>query len=177
MLLQTERLTLQPLGTRDFAGFHRYASDPDNTRMMLFMPMADEADSMQYLREREMQWQSENQLIYEFAVMMDGILIGNVSLDLLPEQNGELGWILDRRYWGQGYAAEAAKALVQLAGRLGIKRLIAHCDSENTASRRVMEKIGMALVSITSGRKNRSSEEIRQECLYEMHIGSEEPHE
>ncbi len=174
MVLQTERLTLQPLGTGDFAGFHRYASDPENTRMMLFMPMEGEADSMRYLTEREAQWNAQPQMIYEFAVLQNGTLIGSVSLDLLPEQNGELGWILDRRYWGQGYVAEAAKALVQLAGQLGIKRLIAHCDSENTASRRVMEKLGMVLVGITSGRKNRGSDEIRQECLYEMHIGSED---
>ena len=167
MELKTQRLTLIPLDTTHFRDFHSYAADPDNTRMMLFMPMESEEDSMQYLAEREAQWHAEKQLIYEFAVMLDGVHIGCVSLDVLPEHCGELGWILRRQYWGNGYAPEAAGALIRLAAEIGIRRLIAHCDSENTASRHVMEKLGMELNSITSGRKNRGSEEVRQECLYE----------
>lgn len=174
MELRTERLTLLPLDTTHFTAFHSYASDPANTQMMLFMPMESKADSMQYLAERGAQWHAQPQMIYEFAVMLDSVHIGCVSLDRLENGCGELGWILSRKYWGRGYAAEAAKALVQLAGKLGMKRLIAHCDSENTASRRVMEKIGMELKTITSGRRNRSSEELRQECLYEIQIGMEE---
>lgn len=50
----------------------------------------------------------------------------------------------------------------------GPSRFIAHCDSENTASRRVMEKLGMSLREISHGRKNRSSDEERDECLYEL---------
>ncbi len=174
MTIQTERLTLQPLGTAQFTEFHHFASDPDNTRMMMFMPMENEADSMQYLIEREMQWQAEDQIIYEFALMADGILIGCASLDLLEDHGGELGAIIRKEYWGRGYASEANRALVQLARTLGVKRLIAHCDSENHGSRRALEKTGMMLVSITSGRKNRSSSELRQECLYEMFLKAEE---
>ncbi len=177
MIIQTERLTLQPLGTAQFAEFHHFASDPDNTRMMMFMPMEDEVDSMQYLTERDMQWHAENQIIYEFAVMADGILIGCASLDLLEHHSGELGAIIRKEFWGKGYASEANRALVRLARSLGVKRLIAHCDSENHGSRHALEKTGMVLVSITSGRKNRSSAELRQECLYEMFLEAEDSHE
>lgn len=177
MTIQTERLTLQPIGTAQLAEFHQFASDPDNTRMMLFMPMENEADSMQYLKERELQWQSDNRLIYEFALMADDILIGCASLDLLEDHSGELGAIIRKEYWGRGYASEANRALVRLARSLGVKRLIAHCDSENHGSRHALEKTGMQLVSITSGRKNRSSAELRQECLYEMYLEAEGSHE
>ncbi len=174
MIRYTERLTLLPLGTEHFTQFHSYASDPDNTRLMLFMPMDDETETMAYLAERESQWRTNPQMIYEFAVLLDDVFIGSVSLDILPEEGcGELGWILDKRYWGHGYAAEAARAVTELAfGTLHLNRLIAHCDSENLPSRRVMEKLGMTLVSITSGRYNRSSAETRQECLYEMALGT-----
>lgn len=170
MIIQTERLTLLPLGTEHFTEFHSYASDPDNTRLMLFMPMGDAAETMAYLKEREAQWHTEPQLIYEFAVLLDGVHIGSVSLDRLPEEGcGELGWILDKRYWGHGYAAEAARAVTELAfGTLHLNRLIAHCDSENLPSRRVMEKLGMTLVSICTGRRNRGCAEIRSECTYEL---------
>ena len=95
--------------------------------------------------------------------------IGSVSVCL--EENGtvwELGWILSREFHGKGYAAEAARGLMEYCRVSGPSRFIAHCDSENTASRRVMEKLGMSLREISHGRKNRSSDEERDECLYEL---------
>lgn len=171
MELTTERLHLVPLGTAHFITAHRYASDLENTKLMLFLPTADEADSMQYLAEREAQWQTQPQMIFEFAILLDGVHIGSVSLDRLePPCTGELGWIVDKHYWGHGYAVEAARAMLPLAASLGMERLIAHCDSENHASRRVMEKLGMKLAGISGGRKNRSSGELRQECLYVLEL-------
>ena len=67
-----------------------------------------------------------------------------------------------------GYASEAAAALLSFAEKeLGIKHFTAHCDTENTASRRVMEKLGMKLSDEHGGRKNRLSDEERREYLFE----------
>ena len=64
---------------------------------------------------------------------------------------------------------EAAQGLMDYFRKTyGVQRFIAHCDSENAASRRVMEKLGMTLKEIHGGRLNRSSTEERQECLYEI---------
>ena len=56
----------------------------------------------------------------------------------------EVAYLLDRAYWGQGLATEAAQAIVQYAfGPLQLTRLICLIDSENRASQRVAQKIGM----------------------------------
>ena len=49
----------------------------------------------------------------------------------------------------------------------GIRRFIAHCDSENSASQRVMHKLGLRFAEEHSGRKNRGSDEVRSEMMFE----------
>lgn len=55
----------------------------------------------------------------------------------------ELGYILSPRYQRQGYASEAASALVRTGfAAAGIHRVVAHCNPENVASWKLLEKIG-----------------------------------
>lgn len=78
-----------------------------------------------------------------------GDFIGWFSLRPLDEEDsGEasLGFRLRRDAWGQGYATEGARALIRLAfTSLGVQRIVATTYQDNVASRRVMQKIGMAL--------------------------------
>jgi RimJ/RimL family protein N-acetyltransferase len=70
-------------------------------------------------------------------------------VELLPEAPGEasVGWRFLPRAWGHGYATEAARALLDHAvTRLRIRRVTATTMTVNTASRRVMERLGMTYV-------------------------------
>ena len=59
----------------------------------------------------------------------------------------ELGYRLRRASWGQGYATEGSRALIDRAfAELGASRVFAETMAVNTASRRVMEKTGLRLV-------------------------------
>ena len=118
------------------------------------------------------QWHSEFPERLEFAIISEAGHIGGITLYYLEDRtNGELGWVMHRDHWGRGYITEAALALMDYAAKdLGIRRMIACCDSENIASRRVMEKLGMKYCS-TGKRKNRSSgEEERIELIYEISL-------
>lgn len=56
----------------------------------------------------------------------------------------EIGYRLQRVFWGKGYATEVGKALIRKGFlELGVKRIVASALSENQASIRVMEKIGL----------------------------------
>jgi ribosomal-protein-alanine N-acetyltransferase len=58
----------------------------------------------------------------------------------------EVAYLLDKAYWGQGLATEAAQAIVQYAfEQLQLSRLICLFDPEHQASRNVAEKMGMTL--------------------------------
>ena len=82
---------------------------------------------------------------------LDGTFIGWLGVTKVwdpPEQMpaSEVGWFVDRRYWGQGLATEGAWEALRFAfGPLGLARVIARYNAANVASRRVMEKIGMQL--------------------------------
>ena len=61
-----------------------------------------------------------------------------------PNRGAWIGYCFNRRYWGRGYATEAARAVVDFGfASLGLHRIFATCAPENTASARVLEKLGM----------------------------------
>ena len=76
-----------------------------------------------------------------------GKLLGGIVIFLDSERDarGELAYALNRSYWGQGYTAEAAKAVIDHGFRhLRLHRLQASCFPDNSASARVLDKVGMS---------------------------------
>jgi len=144
MIIQTERLTLRPLTTKDFEAAHPYLSDPENTELMMFFPCDDEEETMDFLKRCDAEWKKESPDFYEFAVLLGETLIGHVTVYKVDEKTGELGWVINKRFWGKGYATEAALAIKEFAFRIGFTRVIAECDARNAASAAVMKKIGLA---------------------------------
>jgi len=76
--------------------------------------------------------------------------IGYCGLSWFPDVGGspetEIGYRLVRARWGQGYATEAARAVLQQAFEsLGLERVVAIIDPASIASIRVAQKLGMAL--------------------------------
>ena len=87
--------------------------------------------------------------LYAVEVKQSGAFVGYVGL-ARPNFEAhftpavEIGWRLARETWGQGYATEAARAVVDHAfGPLGLEALVSFTAEWNRPSRRVMEKIGM----------------------------------
>ncbi len=76
------------------------------------------------------------------------VIAGWAGLQFLPELNEtEVGFLLDRRCWGKGYATEAARASLQFGfERFHLDHIIALVHPENAASLRVIEKCGMRYV-------------------------------
>ena len=83
-----------------------------------------------------------------------GTVIGEIFVDGFSARNGwcELDWKLGTAFWGNGYAAEAAKAVIRyLFDAVGFHRVQAKCSAKNAASERVMQKIGMAKEGVLHG--------------------------
>ena len=73
-------------------------------------------------------------------------VIGWAGLQFLPELNEtEVGYLLDKHHWGEGYATEAAQASIQFGFEsCSLDHIIALVHTDNTASRRVIEKCNMS---------------------------------
>lgn len=172
MNIHTKRLILVPLGPNYLISTHEYASDFENTKYMMYLPNADINETKSFLERAQEEWEKFSPQFYECAILLDSEHIGAVSLYINKDNaEAELGWIINKKYWGNGYAEEAAKGIINFAiDELKVKKFIAHCDSENASSYRVMEKLGMSLASKTQGRRNKSSNEDREDLMYSLEI-------
>ena len=75
-------------------------------------------------------------------------LLGGTGLSFKSLTCAVTGYVLARDAWGHGYATESLQAMVDLAGKLGVKRLEALCHIDHRASARVLEKCGFQLEEI-----------------------------
>ena len=74
----------------------------------------------------------------DFILTVDGGLIGKLGAWKLPE----VGFLIDPRHWGKGYAAEAMSAFVERRRSMGSSELTADVDPRNTASLRLLQRVG-----------------------------------
>ena len=146
-VLRTPRLVLRDFSGDDFAALARYHRDP---RYREFIPAPANGDeSTRELLDRFIGWQGEEpRSRFQLAVARtsSGEMIGSVGLRRrAPEKRvADVGFELAPPHWGQGYATEAAAALVGYGfSELGLHRVFAHCIGENEASARVLARIGM----------------------------------
>lgn len=172
MEIKTERLIIKPMGMEFLGSTHKYASDIDNTKFMFSLPSDSIEDTKAFLKYCEEEWKKEKPADCEFALIKDGVHIGGVGFSLNEEYDtANIGWILNPDYHKCGYASEAAIAVINYAKEhLNIHHIIATCDTENSASENVMKRIGFTKVDCYGGRKNKSSDEERQEYLYELFV-------
>lgn len=172
MNIPTKRLLLVPLGPQYLISTHNYACDFDNTKYMVHLPNTDISETENFLARVQAEWQKSSPQFYEFAILLNNEHIGAVSIYINNDKTeGELGWIISKKYWGNGYAVEAAREIINFAVQeFNIRKFIAHCDSENISSYKVMEKIGMKLSGRTKGRRNKYSNEDREDLMYSLEI-------
>lgn len=109
---------------------------------------------------------SENPVWYEFVIQLkeNSKVIGNITLTN-KNQEVEIGWISNKKYWNNGYMSEAVKAIIDYAfSNLGVRRIIATCTDKNIASYKVMEKCNMKRIQID---KNYTSIHQGVEVIYD----------
>jgi len=146
--LETPRLVLRPLVPVDADSLLAYRSDPETCRYVPFAPM----DRREIDRRMREQWSSQDLDAPGSAVTLGvvekatGRLIGDVVLfrDKTDGRLAELGYIFSPDVAGRGYATEAGRALLAYSFEVvGFARVAARLDARNTASARVLERLGM----------------------------------
>ncbi len=146
MIIKTKNLIIKPNGTKNLETTHIYSSDLDTTKYMYYLPNHSLDETLNFLEEVEKEWQKEDIRVYEFAIFLNDKHIGAISLSLIDEEKGELGWIINKNYQHQGYGYEAALEMIELAKKINLKKVIAHCDTQNIPSYHLMEKLQMKRV-------------------------------
>lgn len=138
--IHTPRLTLRPFRAEDADDLFAYLSDE---RVYRFEPGEPLDHDGAAIMAADL---ARSQAFWAVELTDEGKVIGQVYFEQTkPEHlmNWELGYILSPAYQGNGYASEAAAAVVAYGFRsLQAHRISAHCNPENTASWKLLERIG-----------------------------------
>src|SRR5579862_7759744 len=113
--LETDRLLLREFVREDWAAVHRYGSDPEVSRYIDWGPNT-EADTSAFMAQALAVQRAQPRPNFQFAVVLkrEGRLIGACTLEFtdISSREAALGYIYERAAWGQGYAIEAARAML-----------------------------------------------------------------
>jgi ribosomal-protein-alanine N-acetyltransferase len=141
--LDTDRLVLVAPTDGDAAEmFARYASDGEVTRYLSWSRHRTVEDTQRFVEFSIAEWERWPAGPYLIRARTDGRLLGGTGLGFEREDEAVTGYVLASDAWGQGYATEALRAMVDLAGTLGLRRVHAQCHADHRASAHVLEKCG-----------------------------------
>lgn len=147
MKLETERLILRDFVQDDWQRVLEYQSDPLYLRYYEWTERTAEAV------QEFIGWFLDHQkhtprIKFQLAVVLktNNLLIGNcgIRMDKPNAFQADIGYELDPKYWGFGYATEAAHAIVDFGfSTFGLHRVWSWCVADNLGSAHVLEKLGM----------------------------------
>ncbi|WP_104118437.1 GNAT family N-acetyltransferase [Arthrobacter sp. B1805] len=146
MELRTEQLVLREYTLEDFAAVHSFASDPEIAEYVDWGPNTED-DTRSFLEACVISQEAVPRTDFTLTITpTDEAPVGSVGLTVDEHHHGHLGYVVGTRYWGKGYATEAAASLLSYGQEvLKLPRIEATCRPTNLASARVLEKIGMTL--------------------------------
>ena len=146
-ILKTERLKLRPFTLDDASRVQELAGDKEIARTTLLIPHPyEDGDAEKWINTHEPMFRLGELVNYAIVRANTNELIGAISLNLSKDYDrAEMGYWIGKPYWDNGYCTEAAQALLKYGFEtLKLNRIFAHHMTDNTASGRVMEKIGMS---------------------------------
>ena len=149
--LETARLRLRPVEEADLDDLFVYHGDAAALRYMYWQARSRE-ETREVVEKRRSQttaWPEEGAaLVMAAALRETDRVIGEVFLILrhAADRQGELGFVFNPAYQGHGYAGEAARRVLALGFEEGgLHRIYGRCDPRNTASCKLLERLGMRL--------------------------------
>jgi ribosomal-protein-alanine N-acetyltransferase len=144
--LRTARLLLRSLEREDVPAMVQLAGENEIAATTLNIPHPyAEHDALNFLEKANEDFRAGRSVSFAISISPGRELRGAIGLTLADmHKHAELGYWIGVQFWGRGYATEAASAVVEFGfGTLHLHRICAHHFAGNTASRRVLEKIGM----------------------------------
>ena len=134
-ILRTERLVLRRAAPKDLKALHEIMADPETMRFWSTPPHPDRETTRLWL---ESMIAAPPETSDDFIIELDGVAVGKLGAWRMPE----IGFLLARRHWGQGYAAEALSAFVAHAFIDRTDHLVADVDPRNEACLTLLSRAG-----------------------------------
>lgn len=139
--METERLLLRRFRAGDWKDLFEYLSDESVVRYEPYETYSEEACM------EEAESRAKNGSFWAVCLKGNGKLIGNVYFERQEPKDfstWEIGYVFNSAYHRKGYATESCRRILGYGfNELNAHRIIAMCDPENTASWKLLERLGM----------------------------------
>ena len=141
--LASARLVLRPQRVDDAEALHAAYGDVELMRYWSHAPHADVDETRGFLTERvgKGDWRT-----WSVTLAGDDAAIGLVAAGAKRPGVVEIGYLIARAHWGQGYAREAVSRVLDLLFREeSVRRVFADTDPDNAGSNRLLKALGFTL--------------------------------
>lgn len=169
MFHRTDRLLLRPVWKEDWQAIYGGIADEGVVRNLARAPWPYRAEDAQAFVELPRDPMSPRFLITRAA---NAQLIGCIGIDRTGD-GVELGYWIGRPYWGQGFATEAGRAVIEIARMLGHDELVASHFLDNPASGSVLTKLGFAPTGAIAMRHSCGRGEEAPTAEYRLSLGQD----
>ncbi|MBI2577460.1 MAG: GNAT family N-acetyltransferase [Candidatus Wildermuthbacteria bacterium] len=145
IIIKTENFLLRPFVESDEEAIAQGANNPNIYRPTLRIPYPYTREhAREWIKRAQEEWAKENPSSLDFGIEIDGKIAGGIGLANIKEgHEAEIGYWLAEPYWGKGIMTEAATAMEKFGFEtLGLVRIYAGVYTWNTASQKVLEKVG-----------------------------------
>ena len=151
-VLTTERLILRPVTANDHAWLLAHWTAPAVRRFLFDGAIMSAAEITEAIEDAARDFAADGYGLWLIRAADGTDLAGTAGLRPLADLGLEVFYSLAPGVWGNGYATEAACAVVQHAlGPLGVPEVLAEVDEGNTASVAVVKRLGMTQFEVVPG--------------------------
>ncbi|MDR1773439.1 MAG: GNAT family N-acetyltransferase [Clostridioides sp.] len=140
-VLETKRLILRKIKMEDANDMYEYSGDEETVKYVSFKKHKDLNETYEVLANVFFTNYLRN---YAIEIKDTGKMIGTIGLNELDENSAEIGWIINKKFWGNGYAPESGNRILKLLfEELNVNQVHAYYDVRNIKSGKALSKLGM----------------------------------
>lgn len=142
--LESERLYFRKLYLEDIQDMFEFCSQKNTCHYLKWGPYSDITQAEAFIREKIQNYENPEDILFGIELKEEKKLIGVIRIYNITEKSGEVSYILNSLFTGNGYMTEAVKRMINLCfEKLKLVSVKACYAEDNLASEQVMKKAGM----------------------------------
>ena len=170
--IETERLILRKVQIDDVEQMYsNWAKDPENVKYVTWSAHKNIDETKKVISDWISEYKNPNCYRWMITLRSNSSVIGNIDVIDSSDENEccEIGYVLSKKYWNNGYMTEALHSVLNyLFKKVGFHRIQLRHDVDNIASGRVMEKNGLKFEGIIRDARKTNRGTWCDTCLYSI---------
>ncbi len=164
MILETKRLLLRPITDCDIDDFYEIFS---GDKVDVFVKKMSYEQVKTYFEKRKQH--SPNPYSFGVVLKSNNKMIGTVCIKEKTAHIGELSYVFNEKYWGNGYASESVKEILDNAFlKWQFIKIKADCQFDNLSSKKILNKFGFKFIYSNNERMSHKTNKNVQFDFYEL---------